>query len=134
MGQSRLENSLVLYEKHLASVSPAAAAVAAGLAAAGGGAAAGGDAAAGVSALRAYLEGLTIAGKGPVTLRVECQRRGLKVSGSKPEMVERVEAHAIAKRGGYRCATTGAQVADGKPAGFTGGLPAARNAAAVVEA
>ena len=73
-------------------------------------------------------------GKGPVTLRVECQRRGLKVSGSKPEMVERVEAHAIAKRGGYRCATTGAQVADGKPAGFTGGLPAARNAAAVVEA
>ena len=128
MGQSRLENSLVLYEKHLASVSPAAAAVAAGLAAAGG------DAAAGVSALRAYLEGLTIAGKGPVTLRVECQRRGLKVSGSKPEMVERVEAHAIAKRGGYRCATTGAQVADGKPAGFTGGLPAALNAAAVVEA
>ena len=72
MGQSRLENSLVLYEKHLASVSPAAAAVAAGLAAAGG------DAAAGVSALRAYLEGLTIAGKGPVTLRVECQRRGLR--------------------------------------------------------
>ena len=128
MGQSRLENSLVLYEKHLASVSPAAAAVAAGLAAAGG------DAAAGVSALRAYLEGLTIAGKGPVTLRVECQRRGLKVSGSKPEMVERVEAHAIAKWGGYRCATTGAQVADGKPAGFTGGLPAAPNAAAVVEA
>ena len=127
MGQSRLENSLVLYEKHLASVIPAAAAVAAGLAAAGG------DAAAGVSALCVYLEGLTIAGMGPVTLRVECQRRGLKVSG-KPEMVERVEAHAIAKRGGYRCATTGAQVADGKPAGFTGGLPAAPNAAAVVEA
>ena len=59
---------------------------------------------------------------------------GAKVSGSKPEMVERVEAHAIAKRGGNRYATTGAQVADGKPVGFTGGLPAAPNAAAVVEA
>ena len=126
-GQSRLENSLVLYEKFLASVGPAAAAVAAGVAAAdggavaGGGVAAGGGAAAGVSALRAYLEGLAIAGKSPVTLRAECQRRGLKVSGTKPEMVERVEAHAIANRGGYRCATTGAAVADGKPKDFTGG-------------
>jgi hypothetical protein len=139
-GQSRLENSLVLYEKFLASVGPAAAAVAAGVAAAdggaaaGGGVAAGGGAAAGVSALRAYLEGLAIAGKSPVTLRAECQRRGLKVSGTKPEMVERVEAHAIANRGGYRCATTGAAVADGKPKDFTGGggIPAAPNGAAVV--
>jgi hypothetical protein len=132
-GQSRLENSLVLYEKFLASVGPATAAVAAGVAAAGGGVAAGGGAAAGVSALRAYLEGLAIAGKSPVTLRAECQRRGLKVSGTKPEMVERVEAHAIANRGGYRCATTGAAVADGKPKDFTGGgIPAAPNGAAVV--
>jgi hypothetical protein len=137
-GQSRLENSLVLYEKFLASVGPATAAVAAGVAAAdggaaaGGGVAAGGGAAAGVSALRAYLEGLAIAGKSPVTLRAECQRRGLKVSGTKPELVERVEAHAIANRGGYRCATTGAAVADGKPKDFTGGIPAAPNGAAAV--
>ena len=128
MGQSRLENSLVLYEKHLASVSPAAAAVAAGLAAAGG------DAAAGVSALRAYLEGLTIAGKGPVTLRVECQRRGLKVSGSKPEMVERVEAHAIAKRGRVSVRDYWRAGGRRKAGRLHRGLPAAPNAAAVVEA
>jgi hypothetical protein len=67
------------------------------------GVAAGGGAAAGVSALRAYLEGLAVTGKSPATLRAECQRRGLKMSGTKPEMVERVEAHAIANRGGYRC-------------------------------
>ena len=111
----------------MAGLAAGLAATGGGGAAAGGGAVAGGGAAVGVSALRAYLEGLTIAGKSPVTLRAECQRRGLKVSGTKPEMVERVEAHAIANRGGYRCATTGAEVADGKPKDFTGGIPPAPN-------
>ena len=121
MGQSRLENSLVLYEKHLASLTfPTS--VAGG--AAGGGAAAADDGAvAGASALRIYLESLTITGLGPVTLRSECKRRGLKVSGLRSELVERVEEHAIANAGGFRDLATGDQVPGGKPVGLTADLP-----------
>jgi len=57
-----------------------------------------------------------------VTLRSECKRRGLKVSGLRSELVE-VEEHAIANAGGFRDLATGDQVPDGKPVGFTGDLP-----------
>jgi hypothetical protein len=120
-GQARLEASLVLYEKHLASLTFLTS-VASG--AAGGGAAAADDGAlAGASALRIYLESLTITGLGPVTLRSECKRRGLKVSGLRSELVERVEEHAIANAGGFRDLAIGDQVPDGKPVGFAGDLP-----------
>ena len=119
-GQARLEASIVLYEKHLASLTfPTS--VAGG--AAGGGAADDGAVAGASAALRIYLESLTITGLGPVTLRSECKRRGLKVSGLRSELVERVEEHAIANAGGFRDLATGDQVPDGKPVGFAGDLP-----------
>jgi len=129
-GQARLEKvCLPMYVKYLASVASAATiaeAAATGAAGGAGGAGVGdGSAAAGVSALRVYLDGLVVNGKGAVTLRGECQRRGLKVSGKKSEVVDRVEAHAIANRDGFRDATTGGFLADGKPVGYVGEIPVA---------
>ena len=39
--------------------------------------------------MRIYLDGLVVNGKGPVTLRGECQRQGLNVSDKKSEVVDR---------------------------------------------
>ena len=120
-GQARLKVNLVLYEKHLASLTFLTSV--AGEAAGGGAAAADDGALAGASALRIYLESMTITGLGPVTLRSECKRRGLKVSGLRSELVERVEEHAIANAGGFRDLATGDQVPGGKPVGFAADLP-----------
>ena len=48
-------------------------------------------------------------------MRSECKRRGLKVSGLRREMVERVEEHAVANAGGFRDLATGDQVLTESP-------------------